>query len=201
MTVCIGVINPLDHCCYVGADCGVSYDSHHLSTNTAKVFYLSDKRYSFIRKDIVIGCAGSIRMANLLMSDDTLFDSFPIDGYKVDDNFIIDLIKFFIPKVKIHAESLKKENEDFDLILAIRDRLYRVQSDYSIYESNDGMYGDYTGVIAIGSACETAYGAMMMAESINPDLPYYDRIKKAIHICSFYNYGITPQSTILKTGE
>jgi len=195
MTVCIGVINPLDHCCYVGADCGVSYDSHHSATDTPKVFHPCD------RKDIVIGCAGSIRMANLLMSDDTLFDSFPVDEYKVDDHLILDLIKLFIPNVKYHAESLKKENEDFDLILAIKDRLYRVQSDYSIYESNEGMYGNYTGVVAIGSACETAYGAMMMAESINPDLPYYDRIKKAIHICSFYNYGITPQSTILKTGE
>lgn len=114
MTVCIGVIDKQYRCCYVGADCGVSYDSHHSATDTPKVFNPCD------RKDIVIGCVGSVRMANLLMSDDTLFDGLPEDEYKADDKLIIDLIQTFIPKIKAHAESLKRDNEDFDLILAIK---------------------------------------------------------------------------------
>jgi hypothetical protein len=191
MTVCIGVIDKQYRCCYIGADCGVSYDSHHSATDTPKVFNPCD------RKDIVIGCAGSVRMANLLMSDDTLFDGLPEDEYKADDKLIIDLIQTFIPKLKVHAESLKRDNEDFDLILAIRDRLYRVQSDYSIYEaSSDTVLGN---IIVIGSACETAYGAMMMADSIDPSMETGTKIRKAIGICAYYNYGITPQSTILNT--
>ena len=191
MTVCIGVVDKKNKCCYVGADYGVSFDSHYTATETPKVFHPCD------RKDIVIGCSGSIRMANLLMSDDTLFDGLPEEEYKADDKLIIDLIQTFIPKIKAHAESLKKDDEDFDLIVAIKDRLYRVQSDYAIYEAgSDYLTG---GMVVIGSACETAYGAMMMANDINPEMGIGLKLRKAIGICAYYNYGITPQCIVDNT--
>ena len=187
MTVCIGIKDKKNHCCYVGADSGVSHSSFHTKTITPKVFHPYD------RADIVIGCAGSIRMANLLQADETMFEGLPEDEYLSDDKLILDIIQTVIPKIKAHAESLKKEDDGFDLMLAIKDRLYRIQSDCAIYEVEE--------MEIIGSGCETAYGAMKMANSYDPYDNYKIHIESAISISAEYNYGITSQSTILKTGE
>ena len=130
-------------------------------------------------------------MANLLQSDETMFDVVPDDKHIYDDNFITDIIRAIIPKIKVYADSLKKGDEEFDLILAVKDRLYRIQSDFSIYEVEE--------MEIIGSGCETAYGAMMMAESYDPYANYQSHIESAISISAKYNYGISLPSTILCT--
>lgn len=185
MTVCIGIKDKKNHCCYVGADCGVSHSSFHTKTITPKVFHPYD------RADIVIGCAGSIRMANLLQADETMFEGLPEDEYLSDDKLILDIVQTVIPKIKAHAESLKKEDDEFDLILAVKDRLYCIQSDCSIYEVED--------MEIIGSGCETAYGAMMMAESYDPYANYKAHIESAISISAKYNYGVSLPVKILNT--
>jgi ATP-dependent protease HslVU (ClpYQ) peptidase subunit len=185
MTVCIGIKDKKNHCCYVGADCGVSHSSFHTKTITPKVFHPYD------RADIVIGCAGTVRMANLLQSDETMFDVIPDDEHIYDDNFITDIIRAIIQKIKNYADSLKKGDDEFDLILAVKDRLYRIQSDCSIYEVED--------MEIIGSGCETAYGAMMMAETYDPYANYKAHIESAISISADYNYGISLPATILCT--
>lgn len=185
MTVCIGIKDKKNHCCYVGADSGVSHSSFHTKTITPKVFHPYD------RTDIVIGCAGSIRMVNLLQADETMFEGLPEDEYLSDDRLILDIIQTVVPKIKVHAESLKKGDDEFDLILAVKDRLYRIQSDFSIYEIEE--------MEIIGSGCETAYGAMMMAESYDPYNNYKEHIESAIRISAKYNYGISLPVTTLCT--
>lgn len=185
MTVCIGIKDKKNHCCYVGADCGVSNSSFYTKTITPKVFHPYD------RTDIVIGCAGSISMTNLLQAEETLFERLPKDKYPSDDILILDLIQSVIPKIKAHANTLKQDNNEFDLILAVKDRLYRIQSDCSIYEVEE--------MEIIGSGCETAYGAMMMAETYDPGINYLSKIRSSISICSEYNYGITASSVVLCT--
>ena len=95
------------------------------------------------------------------------------------------------PKIKEYAETLKKDDTEFDLILAVKDRLYRIQSDCSIYEVEE------MGII--GSGCETAYGAMKMAESYDPYNNYKSPIQSAISISAEYNYGVSLPFTILHT--
>ena len=185
MTVCIGIKDKTNHCCYVGADSGVSHSSFHIKTITPKVFHTYD------RSDIVIGCAGSIRMANLLQADEKMFEGLQEDEYLSDDKLILDIIQTVIPKIKEYADSLKKGDDEFDLILAVKDRLYRIQSDFSIYEVEE--------MEIIGSGCETAYGAMMMAETYDPYANYKSHIESAINISAKYNYGITTPVKILKT--
>lgn len=51
----------------------------------------------------------------------------------------------------------------------------------------------------IGSGCETAYGAMMMAESYDPYANYKAHIESAISISAKYNYGISLPVKILNT--
>lgn len=185
MTVCIGIKDKKNHCCYVGADSGVSHSSFHTKTITPKVFHPYD------RTDIVIGCAGSIRMVNLLQADETMFEGLQEDEYLSDDKLILDLIQTVIPKIKVYADSLKKEDDEFDLIIAVKDRLYRIQSDCSIYEVEE--------MEIIGSGCETAYGAMRMAETYDPYTNYKSHIESAISISAKYNYGISLPVTILST--
>lgn len=185
MTVCIGIKDKMNHCCYLGADSGVSHSSFYTKTITPKVFHPYD------RTDIVIGCAGSIRMANLLQADDTIFEGLPSNDYLSDDKLILDIIQTVIPKIKVYAESLKKGDDEFDLILAVKDRLYRIQSDCSIYEVEE--------MEIIGSGCETAYGAMMMAEAYDPYANYQSHIESSISISAKYNYGISLPVTILCT--
>ena len=185
MTVCIGIKDKKNHCCYVGADCGVSHSSFHTKTITPKVFHPYD------RTDIVIGCAGSIRMANLLQADETMFEGLPEDEYLSDDKLILDIIQTVISKIKNHADALKKGDDEFDLILAVKDRLYRIQSDCSIYEVEE--------MEIIGSGCESAYGAMKMADSYDPYDNYKSHIESAISISAKYNYGISLPAIILCT--
>lgn len=147
--------------------------------------------HPYKRKDIVIGCAGSIRMSNLLQADDTIFESLPENKYNNDDRLIINIIQNIIQKIKNHSALLKEGNEEFDLILAIKDRLYRIQSDCSIYELDE--------MEIIGSGCETAYGAMMMFGEYDPCSNYGSHIESAISISSKYNYGISLPVTILCT--
>ena len=184
MTVCIGIRDKKNNCCYVGADCGVSHSSFYTKTTTPKVFH------PYGRTDIVVGCAGSIRMFNLLLADSTMFECLPEDRYPSDDKLIQDIIQTVIQKIKAHADSLNKD-DGFDLILAMKDRLYRIQSDCSIYEVEE--------MEVIGSGCETAYGAMMMAETYDPYDNYKSHIESAISISAKYNYGISLPVTILST--
>lgn len=113
------------------------------------------------------------------------------DEYLSDDKLILDIIQTVIPKIKAHADSLKKDDAEFDLILAIKDRLYRIQTDCAIYEVEE--------MEIIGSGCETAYGAMMMADSYDPYDNYKSHIESAISISAEYNYGISIPVKILNT--
>ena len=84
MTICIGIRDKKNNCCYVGADCGVSHSYFYTKTTTPKVFH------PYGRTDIVVGCAGSIRMFNLLLADSTMFECLPEDRYPSDDKLIQD---------------------------------------------------------------------------------------------------------------
>lgn len=182
MTVCIGIIDKEKHCCYVGADHGVKDYSCRLYTSTPKVFH------PLGRTDIVVACSGSIRACNLLYSDPDIFNSI---RYRDNEGLIRDLIKIFIPKLREYKNLLygdDAENE-FDLIIAIKDRMFYIQADLSLYEVDS--------VITIGSASETAYGAIRMAQLLSSKIEGI--IPDAILICANYNYGISTYSTTLKT--
>ena len=101
MTVCIGIKDKRNQCCYVGADSGISHSSFCIKTITTKVFH------PYKRKDIVIGCAGSIRMCNLLQADNTMFESLPENKYISDDKLIVSIIKKIIPKIKRSSQRSK----------------------------------------------------------------------------------------------
>ena len=186
MTCCIGAVYKKNHCCYIGGDSCVSMDSFHITSRTHKVIYNKN------HKDILWGCAGSIRMANLIMQDDKMFpEKADTDGIQLGY-----IIEFIIPVIKEYAESLPPEHKEFDLILAIKDRLYRVQDDYSVYQVDD--------FVTIGCGCCTAYGAMKAYQSLKElgykkEYPVEGAILQSILISAGYDYGVDSSVTILKT--
>ena len=95
-------------------DSGISHSSFYIKTITTKVLH------PYKRKDIVIGCAGSIRMSNLLQANDTMFECLPENKYINDNKLIVNIIQKIIPKIESHSALLKECNEEFDLILAIK---------------------------------------------------------------------------------
>lgn len=207
MTCCIGVVDHNKHCCYVGADSCISADSFHIQTNTSKVFY------ALGHKDIVWGCAGSIRMANLISMDNRMFpeQSNPphptlqkyIDAVKNSGKLTTDwdiyryyIICYAIPILKEYADSLQKDHNEFDLLLAIKDTLFRIQDDLSVYEIRD--------FATIGCGCCTAYGAMKAYESLRylgykKPYPIEGAIQQSIQISAGYDYGVDMPVTILNT--
>ena len=194
MTVCIGVIDKQNKCCYVGADRGVCNGKEILCSITPKVFH------PYGRNDIIIACSGSIRMGNLLSTDETLFESIPEDSI-LDDATINIFIKTVIPKIANHYDTLSYSSirkgddpESFNLIIAIQDRLYRVLGDLSVYESESG-------IMTIGCGKEVAYGAMKAFEQKEPRINYVSKIIKSIQICSEYTGYITSASIVLCTRE
>lgn len=188
MTCCIGVIDKKNHCCYVGADSCISADSFHTNTKTPKVFY------ALGHTDIIWGCAGSIRMANLIMQDHKMFSE-RLNTETINLGYIIE---FIIPVIKEYAESLHPDHKEFDLILAIRDCLFRIQDDYSVYEVRD--------FATIGCGCSTAYGSMKAYQSLKQlgyesEYPVEGLILQSIQISSEYDYGVDTPVTILNTKE
>ena len=180
MTCCIGAVDKESGCCYIGADSCISYDSFYIKTITSKV--IRDKNHN----DILWGCAGSIRMANLILQDDRMF---PINL----DTSIVNLeylISYTVPILKEYCDLLSQNNKEFDLILAIRESLYRIQNDLAIYEVKD--------FVTIGCGCCSAYGAMKAYKSLE-SYPIEKAIFKSINISSGYDYGVSCPVVILKT--
>ena len=186
MTCCIGAIDKKNHCCYIGADSCVSANSFHTQSVTEKVFYSKN------HKEILWGCAGSIRMANLLLQDERMFPK----GLIVDNVNLEYIVVNIIPVIKEYAETLHPDHKEFDLILAIKDCLYRIQDDYSVYQVED--------FVTIGCGCCTAYGAMKAYKSLKElgykkEHPIDGAIIQSILISSGYDYGVAGYISLYST--
>ena len=181
MTVCIGVIDKENHCCYVGVDSCVSSDAFHTKTKTTKCFFANG------REDVIWACAGSIRMANLISTDTRMFPvGFSYPRKTLFDNIILKVV----PILKEYADTLHPDHKEFDLILAITDKMFRIQEDLSVYEPDDD-------IITIGCGCQTAYGAMKAFQQLHLDP--IESIRNSIVISANYVYGVDSPSVILKT--
>lgn len=193
MTVIIAYSDKKYNKCYIGGDFGVSFGSFHIETNTPKVFHYND------RFDIVIGCSGSVRMGNLVYTDKDLFPE-DMSSSQFDFNYIV---KRAAPILKSYSDSLCSSDNQWELVIAIKDKLYLVQGDCSVLEMRDE-----NNLVTLGCGCETAWGAMKsllyMYENADTKGFYFnisisELIDKALKIALRYNRCIDDLTRILHT--
>ena len=187
MTVLIGYADRNNHVCYVGADCCVSFGSYRLVTDTPKVFHYRGL------ESVIIACSGSIRMGNMLYADTEMFSA----KFNPSDVDMTYLIRNVVPVIKKYSESLDANDNAWDIIMAVKDRLFVIQGDCSVLEMSD----DHN-LVTLGCGCETAYGAMYALLFMNKKTKIYsldNLIAKAIDITADYNMGISHMKTILRT--
>lgn len=171
MTIIVGIITAED--VIVGADSLGSNGNQKLRMKTPKVI----RRFVHGKKrPILIGCSGSYRVLQLLQT-------MPMpdhDGNKSTDRYIIeDLVSSIRKHLDTNGALGKRENEDFSeiqLLLAYDHRLFEVQGDFSVTETDH----DY---IAVGSGLEYALGALWASR----DVPPQDRIVLALQAAAEFN--------------
>lgn len=193
MTVIIAYADREHNKCYIGGDFCVSFGSFRVNSNTTKVFHYNE------RFDIVIGCSGSVRMGNLVYTDKDMFPE-DMSSSQFDFNYIV---KNVSPILKSYSDSLYASDNQWELVIAIKDKLYLIQGDCSVLE----MY-DENNLITLGCGCETAWGAMksllFMYDYANKRgfdfrMSISELIVKALNISLKYNQGVDETTRVLHT--
>ena len=86
------------------------------------------------RRDILIGCAGSFRMLNLMQHVSGIFP--PENELATDDIDMSYLVTEFTPVIKAITEDFD-EDDPWEMLIAVGSRIYRMQIDLSILEPTD----------------------------------------------------------------
>jgi len=132
----------------------------------------------------LLGCTGSIRMAQLLRFDLTIPEH--VDGVK-DHAY---LVATFIPAVRTCLKEggftkVEDNREEGGFFLAgYRSQAYHIHDDFQVT-----AYNDRGGLAAIGCGREYALGAMAALDD-ECDLPPKERILEALHIAGQFSSGV-----------
>ena len=152
MTCIIGYIDRKNDCVWMGCDSLGSNGFTKDVESSSKAFHNNTM------KNVIMGGTTTFRHLDLLRYSDKLFDE--IETYKnptIDHKY---MVTKFIPKVielfkdgVIHEED---KNKGANFIVGVNNKLFEIQSDYSVLEPMDGMCavgcGEYT---AMGSLYST----------------------------------------------
>lgn len=170
---------------WIAADsCASDAINYHLVKN-AKVFNPVG------RSDVLIGCAGTFRLPNLLQYVPGIFP--PESELATDDINMSYLINEFTPVVKALIEDFE-DDDVWELLLAVGDRIYRMQMDLSIIEPADNCD-------SIGIGGPVALGAFKVLNELEPEMPVIARMKHALKVACASCQGCAPPFTVMHTKE
>lgn len=175
---------------YIGGDSLGSNGYSGTAYTTKKVFHIQD------RQEIIAGYTTSFRMGQLLQYSNNLFN---------DDDFLINdrinekyLVNTFIPNLQELFNKGGFEKIDSNVrqggvfLFGIKDKLYTIQSDYSILESDD----DY---IACGCGQDFALGSL--ATSRKDIYSPGERILLALQSSSKFSTGVSAPFYMVNTNS
>lgn len=152
--------------CHMMGDSCASDSLSHSTVKNKKVFHPVGRR------DIVFGCAGTFRLPNLLQYIPNIFP--PETELVTEDIDLSYLINEFTPIVRALIDDFD-DDDIWELLIAVGDRMYRMQMDLSILEPA----GDCD---AIGCGGSVALGAFKVLNELEPDMPVDDRMSHALRI-------------------
>jgi ATP-dependent protease HslVU (ClpYQ) peptidase subunit len=184
MTCIVGLIE--NGVAWLGADsCGSNgYDK--VIRKDKKIFKLKDT-------SAIVGYTSSFRMGQLLMYSNNLIDK--RDEPNINHEY---LVKYFIPNViKLfedggYSRNKSGEKEGGEFLLAYKDKLYKIESDYQVGESCDNYD-------ACGCGEEYALGSLKTTEDMN--MTPKERIHKALESASKFSCGVAPPFYIVNTKD
>ena len=185
MTVTLAYRDKENKCAWIAADSCASDAINQSVVKNAKVFHPVGRR------DILIGCAGTFRLPNLLQYVPGIFP--PEEELATDDINMSYLINEFTPVVDALTDSLD-DDDAWEMLIAVGDRIYRMQMDLSIIEPADSCDG-------IGIGGSVALGALKVLNELEPEMPVVARMKHALKIACSSCQGCAPPFTILHTEE
>lgn len=170
MTCIVGIVK--DGVTYLGGDTLGSNGHSGSEITGSKVFHVEGK------EDIIIGYTTSFRMGQLLEFSTDLIEIEAYESGKINREY---LIRTFSKKLV----ELFKDFEGFDekeggvFLIGIGDKLYEIQSDYSILENTDGY-------ASCGSGEDFALGALKALEDfdIDPMVKLDMALKSASKFCT-----------------
>lgn len=183
MTVTLAFADKQNKTAWIAADSCASDSISHSLVRNPKVFNPVG------RSDVLIGCAGSFRLPNLLQHVPGIFpDESELSTDEIDMSY---LVNEFTPVVAALTEDFD-ENDTWELLLAVGDRIYRMQMDLSIIESADDSD-------AIGIGGPVALGAFKVLNQLATFQPIETRMKQALQVACDSCHGCLPPFLVMQT--
>jgi len=180
MTVALAYVDPESKHAYIAADSCASNSIDRSIVKNCKVFNPVG------RCDVLIGCAGTFRLPNLLQYVPGIFPA--EDELATDDINLSYLINEFTPVVQSLTDDFG-DDDAWELLIAVKDHIYRMQMDLSIIEPADN-------VDSIGIGGSVALGAMKVLNELAPYMPVEQRLKHALQVACSSIQGCAPPFTV-----
>lgn len=185
MTVVLAYTDHKNNQSWIGGDSCASDSISHSIVKNQKVFHPVG------RKDVVMGCAGTFRLPNLLQYVPGVFppeDELPTE--KIDMSY---LVNEFTPILNALTDDFD-DDDAWELLIAVNGKIYRVQMDLSVVESS----GDAD---AIGIGGPVALGAFKVLNELKSDMSIEERIKYALNVACDSVQGCMPPFLVEKTEQ
>lgn len=188
-STCIVGIKEDDNVYIAGDSLGSSGSSGTVYKNK-KVFHLQN------RKEIIIGYTSSFRMGQLIQYSNTLFndDDFLIKD-RIDEKY---LVNTFIPNLQSllsrggYQEEEKAAVIGGTFLLGYKNKLYKVQEDYSILESENSY-------ISIGCGEDFALGSLHTTENLNMSI--MERLNLALESADKFSLSVSKPYYMVSTND
>lgn len=143
------------------------------------------------RRDILIGCAGSFRMPNLMQHVPGIFP--PEEELATKDIDMSYLVTEFTPVIRAITEDFD-DDDMWEMLIAVGNRIYRMQMDLSILEPADDCD-------AIGIGGSVALGAFKVLNELAPYRSVEERMKHALNVACSSCQGCSPPFIVEKNEE
>lgn len=183
MTVTLAYSDKQNKTAWIASDSCASDSVSHSLVRNAKVFNPVG------RSDVLIGCAGSFRLPNLLQHVPGIFpDESELSTDEINMSY---LVNEFTPVVAALTEDFD-ESDAWELLIAVGDRIYRMQMDLSIIEPADDSD-------AIGIGGPVALGAFKVLNQLATFQPIETRMKQALQVACDSCHGCLPPFSVMQT--
>ena len=185
MTVVLAYSDRTSNTVFMAGDSCASDQIYQSLIKNPKVFHPVGRR------DILIGCAGSFRMLNLMQHVNGIFP--PENELATDDIDMSYLVTEFTPVIKAITEDFD-EDDPWEMLIAVGSRIYRMQIDLSILEPTDNCD-------AIGIGGPVALGAFKVLNELAPYKSVEERMKHALTVACSSCKGCSAPFTVAATEQ